>query len=172
MHGNADAEEYKRILSEAAKAERERLRMEKKTPGWIQRIADSNPEVIKIRGACDLIASMVEKARLDLKLPEEFSLLYKKKKGRPCEVEHPLPRRDTDGRDPIRHVKDHSKRMHVYYYQEGCDRCYMREFLYYKNNPDKRPKGVQTAGTDELGRVKASRIYQPGWDPERYPFKA
>lgn len=172
MRGTADTEEYKRILAEVAESERRRLRMEKKTPTWIQKLTDTNPEVIKIRGAADLITGMVEKARLELGLSEEFSLLYKKKKGRPCQAEHPLPHRDTDGRDPVRHVKDHKAKMHVYYYQEGCDRCYMREFLYYRNNPDKRPKGVQTAGTDELGRVKASRIYQPGWDPERYPFKA
>lgn len=167
----ASAEETKRILSETAVAERKRFRMEKKTPGWIQRIADRDPEVAKIRGACDLIASMVEKARLDLKLPEELSPLYKKKKGRPCVAEHPLPRRDAPGYDPSRYHREHSAKHH-YYYQMGCDKCYIREYSYYQNHPERRPKGVKTAGSNDLGNVKAAKPYSEGWDPEKYPFKA
>lgn len=165
------AEVTKRLIAEATAKNRHLRKLEKKTPGWIKRIADRDPEVAKVRGARDLIESMVEQARVALKLPDEFAPGFvKKERGRPCVAEHPLPRRDAEGYDPLHYEKDHKN--HRYYFQLACPKCYSREYLYFQNHPEKRPKGIRTAGTDDSGRVIAERIYQHGWDPEKHPFKA
>ena len=163
----AAAEENKEIDADIRASIRER---DRSTSEWMRRIEASSPSLLHQRQIRLEVEMMIDTERMKLGLPP--LTIGKKKRGRPVRAKHPLPRRDHDNFDTIEDLQKDHKKKHQFYYLQGCRVCYMREYLYFKNHPDERPVGVETAGTDEKGRVRASRIYQVGGDPEKYPFKA
>lgn len=150
-----------------AKKERRMLEKRDRRSKRMRKIAEGDPETTQVREARLLVESMVDAALMGMGKPPIFGV---RERGRPP-APHPLPRRDpvsmADFRNTETHLKDHN-----YCFVIGCQKCYMREYLYFQNHPEKRPIGRSTAGADEVGRPCKSRPFRDGWDPVKYPFKA
>lgn len=155
------------LAMKAEEAKRDRIRRDRRSHR-MRKIAEGDAETRKVRDTRLHIEALVDSARMQIGLPPVFGVL--RPRGRPP-APHPLPRRDplseSDFRNAEVHIRDHK-----YCFVIGCQKCYMREYFFFRNHPELRPVGRNTAGADEVGRPCKSRPYRDGWDPVKYPFKA
>jgi hypothetical protein len=124
---------------------------------WIERLDAGDPILqaqITRRKHCE---SALNVARISVGLwPYGVGLNGDSRRGRPP-LQHPLPRHyfnlETGTLTSSMGVftPEEHRTGHRTEFYPGCRRCFQREKLYFEKHPERRPKGIQTSGSDAWG---------------------
>lgn len=136
-------------------------------PLWIARVTQRDPVARRLRllrGQCD---DIIAAARAEAGL---YPLTLHRLRGRPVRHPHPLPRREPRSSEEFDSTTHREQHQAVYVL--GCPKCYIREYSYFKNHPEKAPAPrwweVQDGQATPRGHAPMNAIPRqwkdPGWE--------
>lgn len=104
----------------------------RRTRLWIENALEYS-ETARLRATIRYIEDILNSARMEAGL---YPLAFWGRRGRPP-VAHPLPRRKKGLLEVCDAETHHVK--HRAEYVTGCQRCYLREYMYFRKHPERKP---------------------------------